>query len=294
MTPREGLFHRDWEILAGLQGSRPVLVHLLEGFVDGGAVTAQLSRHLMGHCDPVPVGVFDVDELIQFRDRRPTMTYSDNRWQSVAEHEIGLYVLQDQQQQPFLLLRGLEPDLRWNQVAAELVDLVDDLDIAVVASASGAPMGVPHTRPLTSSIHGTRDALVPSGHHRWTGTMEIPASFAAFLEFTLGEFGRDAVGIHVHVPHYLAQGDCPDAAQVALTNLATVTGLDLPLGDLPELAQRHSEAVAAELADQPDVQGLIAALEEQYDAHMENQQVPSGDEIAAEFERFLAQREDDE
>jgi hypothetical protein len=149
--------------------------------------------------------------------------------------------------------------------------------------------------------HATREELL-TGHQRLASRIQVPGSAPALLELRLGEAGRDAVGFAVQVPHYLAQAVYPPAALALLGSVTTSTGLELPEGELREAAERTNEAIERQVAESAEVTELVRALEQQYDTAAQTQEgegsllsdgeaMPSGDELAAQFERFLAENQ---
>ncbi len=168
----------------------------------------------------------------------------------------------------------------------------------------GIPAGMPHTRPLGVIAHATREELL-AGHQRLPSRIQVPGSAPALIELRLGEAGRDALGFAVQVPHYLAQAVYPPAALALLGSVTTSTGLDLPDAELREAADRTNEAIQRQVEESAEVAELVRALEQQYDTATESQltdaasglladgeAMPTADELAAQFERFLAENQD--
>jgi len=151
---------------------------------------------------------------------------------------------------------------------------------------------VPHTRPITLTAHSTDTELV-QGYRSWIDRVEVPASFTGLLEFRLGQMDRKAMGFAAHVPHYLAQASFPEATLTLTRSLNSATGLAVPLAPLEKASATNMADIAQEMVGSTEVQELVATLEQQYDALQvdRQEQVPSAEEIAAEFERFLADRE---
>jgi hypothetical protein len=160
---------------------------------------------------------------------------------------------------------------------------------------------VPHTRPISVTAAGTRPELV-ADHTSWFGTVQVPASSSALLELRLGQSGHDAMSFAVHVPHYLAQSAYPQAALAALTNVERATGLDLRVAALAPAADEALAEIERQVAGSTEVSSVVHALEEQYDAFTRNvgrtsllassTDLPTADELGAEFERFLAEQAD--
>jgi hypothetical protein len=160
-------------------------------------------------------------------------------------------------------------------------------------------MGIPHTRPLGVITHATRPGLVTT-RVPLPSKLQVPASAAALMEFRFGEAGRDAIGFVVQVPHYLAQAAYPTAALTLLDSVCEVTGLDLPALELREAADRTNTLIDRQVAESSEVAELVQGLEQQYDAALassggellaEGEQMPTADELAEQFEQFLAEQQ---
>jgi hypothetical protein len=291
----------DPEQLFDLQQAAPEgapLLHHLEGFIDAGGAGRLLAEHLLQDYEHETIATFDTDRLIDYRSRRPLMTYENGRWTGYDAPELGLYLLHDANEQPFLLLNGPEPDHEWELFAAAVQSLAGQLNTGPAIGFLGIPAGVPHTRPLGVIAHGTRDGLV-AGTQRLPDRIQLPGSAAALLELRFGEAGKDALGFAVQVPHYLAQTTYPAAALSLLGSVAEFTGLDLPGVDLRIASERTDEAIERQVSESAEIAELVRALEQQYDAAAEQEglladgeQMPTADELAAQFERFLADQQD--
>lgn len=288
------LYTLDEAVVAKLADAHPVLIHQLDGFVDAGGAGRLLTSHVLEHLDHEVVATFDHDQLHDYRSRRPAMIFDTNQWKSYADLHLRLYRVVDEQGEVFLLLSGPEPDVQWERFAAAVMGLIEQLDVRLTISCHGIPMAVPHTRPITLTAHAT-DASLVTGYRSWIDRVEVPASFTGLLELRLGQADRRAMGFAAHVPHYLAQATFPEAALSLTRSINAATGLAVPLEPLEKASATNLEDIAAEMQTSQEVQELVATLEQQYDAlQAEHQGVPSADDIAAEFERFLAEREKDE
>jgi predicted ATP-grasp superfamily ATP-dependent carboligase len=291
MDPRL-LYTLDESVQAKLKEHRPVLVHQLDGFVDAGQAGRLLSAHLLEQLDHEVLAEFDHDQLHDYRSRRPAMIFDTNRWKSYADLHLRLYRVVDEQGEVFLLLAGPEPDVQWERLATAVIGLIEQFGVRLTVSVHGIPMAVPHTRPVTLTAHATDSELV-QGYRSWIDRVEVPASFTGLLEFRLGQLDRKAMGFAAHVPHYLAQAAFPEATLTLTRSLNQATGLAVPLEPLEKASAANLADIAAEMAGSAEVQELVATLEQQYDSLQADdaERVPSADEIAAEFERFLAERD---
>lgn len=299
--PRD-LFEVEDETAAELAAHAPedglVLVHALRGFIDAGGAGEVATEHLLERFEGRRLVSFDTDQLVDYRARRPTMTFDVWRWREYDEPQLVVDALRDAAGRPFLLMHGLEPDVQWERFAAAVRLVVERFGVRLVMGMHGIPMGVPHTRPLGATRHGTRREL--TGPASWFGTVQVPGSAASLLEYRLGRWGHDAGAVGVHVPHYLAQSSFPPAARTALEEVEEATGLALDPGALADASAEALEAVAQQMADAPEVAAVVRALEEQYDGLARSlgrvglladaSSLPTADEIGAEFERFLAEQ----
>ena len=281
----------------------PVLVQALTGFVDaGGAI--QLSReHLLEHLDGRVVARFDLDQVLDYRSRRPPMIFVEDHWESYEEPSLALHLLHDQLGTPFLLLAGPEPDLQWERFIAAVTGLIERFGVRLTVGLNAIPMAVPHTRPVSVTAHATDQRLL-GDRESWLQRVQVPASVGNLLEFRLGRSGHDALGYAAHVPHYLAQTAYPAAAELLLDSVSGATGLALPTGRLREAAEMVREEVDKQVADDEQASRLVAALEQQYDAFLRGRSgnllaessgpLPTAEELGAELERFLAEQQRDE
>jgi PAC2 family len=280
-----------------------VLLVSLGGFVDAGQTQRLLTEHILATRPHTVVASFDIDQLMDYRGRRPAMTFDRDRWSSYADPSLLLYRVTDADGEPFLVLYGPEPDYQWERVVAAVQELNRILGVALTVSVHGIPMAVPHTRPIGRTAHATAPTLIAE-HEAIFGTVQVPGSITALLELRLGESGSDGLGFAVHVPHYLAQAQFADAAVVGLQSLVAATGLNIPAHDLVAAAGLNRAEILQEIAGSEEVTLVVEALERQYDAFIQGRDkpgllatdvrdLPTADEIGAEFEEFLRAQNDE-
>jgi predicted ATP-grasp superfamily ATP-dependent carboligase len=274
---------------------RPVLVQAMTGFVDAGSAT-RLAREQLMTGDPTLVVRFDIDALLDYRSRRPTMVFVEDHWESYEEPTLAIYQLADAHGVPYLLLTGPEPDLAWERFTVAVTDLVDRMGVRLTVGFNSIPMAVPHTRPTGVTAHASRPDLI-TGYEPWIQRVQVPGSAGHLLEYRLARSGHDSMGFAVHVPHYLAQTDYPQAAELLLTSLSKATGLMLGTDELRESATSVRAEVDRQIAENPDAVELVESLEAQYDAYTRGRvgnllassgPLPTAEELGAELERFLA------
>ncbi|GAB3061578.1 proteasome assembly chaperone family protein [Micromonospora schwarzwaldensis] len=279
---------------------QPVLIQALTGFVDAGSATRLAREQLLTSLDARTIARFDVDQMFDYRSRRPVMTFVEDHWAEYDAPELELHLLHDDDETPFLLLTGPEPDLQWERFVAAVAGLSARLDVRLTVGLNSIPMAVPHTRPSGVTAHATRPELI-AGHEPWLQKVQVPASVGHLLEYRLGEQGRDALGFAAHVPHYVAQTEYPAAAEALLAAVSKGTGLLLPRDGLRTAAESIRVEIDRQVAQTEEAATLVQALEEQYDTFArgrgeksllatETGPLPSADELGAELERFLAEQ----
>lgn len=288
--------------LSAPDGRGPVLVHALEGFSDAGHAIRLAAEHLTDTLDTELVASFAIDDLLDYRSRRPMMTFKSDHFTKYADPQLNLYALHDSVGTPFLLLSGLEPDLRWERFITAVRLLAERLGVRQTIGLGAIPMAVPHTRPVSMTAHSNNKELI-AGYQPWVNEVQVPSSVSNLLEYRMAQHGHDAVGFTVHVPHYLAQTDFPAAAEALLEQVAKSAALQFPLDALTESADEVRRKINEQVEASAEVGQVVSALERQYDTFVEAQEnrsllahdedLPSGDELGAEFERFLAQHADE-
>ena len=278
-----------------------VLLHHFDGAMDAGHAGALAIEQLLMTLPHERMATFDVDTLVDYRARRPIMTYATHTFEGAVMPEIALDLVQDDEGEDLLVLHGAEPDFRWNEFVGAVTHLVVSMGVSRAVGMTGLPLATPHTRPTYVHHHGNRPELLPD-QPDFFGRVEVPGSMSAFLELRLGQAGLDSRGLSAGIPHYVARDDYPAGAAALLAAVSASTGLALPVGDLEAAASINRAEIDAEAAGQPEVAAVVSALEAQYDAvapvsstelaHLVD--VPSADEIGARLEAFLEAAEADD
>jgi hypothetical protein len=274
------------------------LVVTLYGFLDAGAAGAIAANHLESLSDGKVVATFDVDQFHDYRARRPAMSFVRDHYEDYETPRLVVRLHHDTAGTPYLLLRGPEPDNRWEAFCSSMRKVVDQLGVTRVVQLGAVPMAVPHTRPIAITPHAVRPDLL-TAESPWRGELRIPSSAQALLELRLGEWGHDALGYVAHVPHYLAQLDYPSAAIALLEHVERGGRLTIDLSALRVDAETRKNEIAQYLSSNDEVGDVVAGLEQQYDAFRAaedsgasllaaDQPMPTGEELGKEFEQFLA------
>src|SRR6516225_3337279 len=257
--------------LSTADGQGPVLVHALEGFSDAGHAIRLAATHLKAALDTELVASFAIDELLDYRSRRPLMTFKTDHFTHYDDPDLSLYALRDSVGNPFLLLAGMEPDLKWERFVTAVRLLAERLGGRRTIGLGTIPMAVPHTRPITMTAHANNKELIAE-HQPWVGEVQVPSSASNLLEYRMAQHGHEVVGFTVHVPHYLAQTDYPEAAEALLAEVSKVASLRIPLEALSEAAAEIRTKINEQVDASPEVAQVVAALERQYDAFVSAQE----------------------
>jgi predicted ATP-grasp superfamily ATP-dependent carboligase len=280
-------------------GERPLLLHALDGFLSAGQAGQVAARHLVASGGGRVVASFDIDQMYDYRARRPGLVFDRDHYANYDAPRLIVRLLKDEDGTPYLLLSGPEPDYRWEAFAAAVRALVERFDVGLVVGLGAVPMGVPHTRPIMVTTHASRSDLIDRPN-LWRAQMVVPTSAQSLLELRLGERGHDAMGYVAHVPHYLAQVEYPTAAVALLSAVVERTGLRLDLTSLVEAAESTLSEIDEQVSEQ-DGGSVLSNLEEQYDAFARGASesllategpLPTADELGQQVEQFLADLDD--
>jgi hypothetical protein len=273
------------------------MLYAFEGFVDSGIAAGLAIGDLVGRDGTERLVTFNTDELLDFRSRRPPMTFAEGGWGDYSQPVLAVDLVHDAAGSPFLLMYGPEPDLRWSAFTDAVIEVVETFDVRLAVGMHGMPSAAPHTREWKVTGPGNAAELVTQVAGTPTAKLQLPGSVMALTEFKLREVGREAQTFVVHVPHYLAQMPSPIGTARLMSEVGAATGLNFDLSAIEEAAAAQREQIDTQVSDQPELAAAIAKMEEKHDlavasgasgGELSAQALPTGDELAAEFERFLA------
>ena len=268
----------------------PVLVVQLEGWIDAGTASSGAMNALLNTFDTTLVASFHVDHLLDQRARRPFLKVSDGVSTGLSWPKIELKWARDHEGRDILLLSGPEPDYQWRSFARDVRDLCRELGVTRMYGLGAFPSPVPHTRPVPLVCTASTPEMAAEVGFM-PGTFEVPAGIQAVLERGLAGAGMPAVGLWARVPHYLAAMPYPAASLALLECLARLAPLDIDLTELRRATNETRERLDLMMAADPRFPGLIEGLEAQADDAGGFTNLPTGDELAAEFERYLRDQE---
>jgi len=277
----------------------PVLVVMMSGWIDASGAAAAAMIAIEKETAARPLVSFDDDTYIDYRARRPMLELRDGVSTRLVWSAPELKVGQDANGRDVLLLSGPEPDMAWHRFATTVADLAQQLAVTKMAALGAYPFAAPHTRPPHLSATSP-SAEVISGLPFRTSSVDVPAGMAAALEDALAGRGIPALGIWSQVPHYVATMSYPAASVALLEGLTIATGITVDGAELRREAVLQRERLDQLVEGNDEHRAMVAQFERMYDAAEQEAErsagadtaaggleLRSGDEIAAEVERFL-------
>lgn len=302
MRDPDGLYDLSVEV-----GQVPRGLHLvagLTGFADAGNAVSQVSEYLLENLEMNEVLAFDTDALLDYRARRPTIFFDQDHLSDYKPAKLSLYLAKDELGQPFLFLTGFEPDFQWERFTAAVVQIVQKYGVTDTTWIHSIAMPTPHTRPLGVTVSGNRLELIDA-LSIWKPRTQVPSNALHLVEYRLQELGHPTAGFVLLVPHYLSDTEYPQAAVTALESISAATGLIFPTDKLREQNRDFIAKVDDQVQGNQELERLVGTLEQRHDSYMEENPLPSplmdssgelptADTIAAELEKFLASRRDDD
>lgn len=271
----------------------PILVAAFEGWNDAGDAASGAVEHLELMWDAQPLAELDSEDYYDYQVNRPTVRQVEGVTREILWPATRMSVCSPPGgQRDIVLLRGIEPNMRWRGFCDDLIELVEDLKIHTVVILGALLADTPHTRPVpvTGSAYSTEAAeRFNIEQTRYEG----PTGITGVLQDACVRAGIPAVSFWAAVPHYVSQPPNPKATIALLQRVEDVLDVEVPLGDLPDQAQDWQEAVTEMTSDDEEIDEYVRTLEERGDAETDISDAISkidGDALAAEFERYLRRR----
>ena len=263
----------------------PVLLAAFDGWIDAAKASTSACALVAGEGDALVT--FDDDALYDYRARRPVLDIVDGTLTQLIWPDLSIKHT-THGGRDVLVFSGPEPDFRWQQLGREVSELATSLGVVEWVSLGSIPAAVPHTRPVpilaTSSKHG----LLQHGEQQGPdGLLRVPSAALSTVEMAVTAGGIPATGFYAQIPNYI--GGPFGAATVALLDVSGQhLGVEFPLGGLPDEAAEQRRNLDAAVEAEPDSRAYVERLEQMVD----EQRLPSGDELASEIERFLRTGDD--
>ncbi len=259
----------------------PVLIVAFEGWVSAGSAGTGTADHIAA--DGRIIARFDSDALFDYRANRPTVEFvqgvvRDIHWpELVLRHAVV-------EGRDLMILSGTEPNWNWQRLGSELGQLATKLGIVEQISLGGIPWAIPHTRPTTIITTASDESRIPPGSDRPEGLLRAPGAAVSIVEEYVRKTGIPTMGFWARVPHYVGTMYYP-AVLALVERVRSHLGVPISLGELLEDADRQRQQLDAIIENQPSARAIVEQLENLID----DAEGVSGEELAAEIERFLRQ-----
>jgi proteasome assembly chaperone (PAC2) family protein len=275
----------------------PVMVIAFSGWNDAGEAASGAASHLLG-CwtdpafDVVPELIAEVDpeEFYDFQVNRPTVYVDDSSIRNLTWPGTQVFALATPTlSHDFIVVRGVEPSMKWKTFASDLLDLADDCEVDLVITLGSMLADTPHTRPITVSGSGAHpDIATRLGVE--ISKYEGPTGILGVIQDSCIRRGIDAISLWAAIPHYASNSPSPKASLALVNALEDFLEISIPQGDLPDEAIEWETEVTELAKEDSDVAEYVKALEDSKDAV--DLPEATGESIARELERFLRRQTD--
>jgi predicted ATP-grasp superfamily ATP-dependent carboligase len=285
-----------YELLDRPDLEHPVLVLALEGWIDAGLAANTAGTVLLDELDTVTVARFNSDVLLDYRARRPTVHMVNGVLRRLSWPSTELLAAHDQAGNELLLLTGSEPDRSWHSFVDAVVHLALDFDVRMCVGLGAYPAPAPHTRPGRLAASASTAQLAETGGFI-KASLDYPGGVQSAIEQACDRQDIPSMALWAQVPHYAATMQYPAASIALLEGLGQVADLALPLGELTDHANATRQRLDELIEQNPEHKAMLHQLEAAYERVETNSlpdgPLPSGDELAAELERFLRDQRDE-
>ena len=275
----------------------PALVCAFKGWNDAADSASTALGFVGSSLDATRFASVDPEEFFDFQATRPRVRIAEGRNREITWPEIELFEARvPRAPRDLILLVGHEPSYRWRTFCGVIVELAEALGIQLVVTLGALLADVPHSRPISITGLASDDALVDRLGLR-SATYEGPTGIVGVLHAACAQAGMPSASLWAAVPHYVAAAPNPKAALALVRKLEGLVGVSVDASELESAAGDYERQVNLAVQSDPDVQAFVERLEaaaEDEDAELRPSDVPSGDTLAREFQRFLRQRGPDD
>ena len=271
----------------------PALVCAFTGWNDAGDAASAALQFLGASLSATRFARIDPEDFFDFQATRPKIKLVEGRTRSIEWPEVEIYAARiPRAPRDLVLLQGAEPSMRWRTFCRLIVELAEALGTQLVVTLGALLADVPHSRPVPITGLSSDDALVHRLGLQQSG-YEGPTGIVGVLHSACQEAGIPSASLWASVPHYVAAAPNPKAALALVRKLEGLVGVSVDAEELERSAADYERQVSLAVQSDPDVQAFVERLEraaEEEEQEMGPQDLPSGDVIAREFQRFLRQR----
>jgi hypothetical protein len=286
------LVNTDVDVPDGLH-----LLAAISGFTDAGSSMQQVSQHILGNLDYETIAVFDNDELLDYRSRRPVMFFEQDHIEDYQPASLSLHLVKDEVGSQFLFLNGYEPDFKWEAFASSIEVLFSFFGIRDMTWLHAIPFPIPHTRPVGVTVSGNQKNVIAK-YSEWKPRTQVPGNIMHLLEFRLTQADIPSTGFVLLVPHYLSDSEYPQAAVSGLELISSHLGLVFPTDELRDEGVAFTRRITQQMSENQELARMVESLETSFQSDKaangmgavkpREREIPDADQIAAELEGYLA------
>ena len=271
----------------------PALVCAFTGWNDAGDAASAAIQFLGSSLGAARFARIDPEEYFDFQATRPKVRLVDGTHREIEWPEVEIYAARiPRAPRDLVLLTGPEPSMRWRSFCRLIVDLAEALGTQLVVTMGALLADVPHSRPVPITGMTSDDAL--TGRLGLSRTSyEGPTGIVGVLHASCQQAGLPSASLWASVPHYVAAAPNPKAALALVRKFESLVGVTVDASELESAAADYERQVSLAVQSDPDVQAFVERLEKaaaEEEEEVDPQELPSGDVIAREFQRFLRQR----
>ncbi|HEY1451619.1 MAG TPA: PAC2 family protein [Solirubrobacteraceae bacterium] len=270
----------------------PAMVCAFQGWNDAGDAASSAVSFLASSLDARRFARIDSEEFYDFQSNRPSVQFNGENEREIVWPTVEVFEASaPRAPRDLVLVQGVEPSLRWRAFTGHIVDLAEALGVQVVVSLGALLGDVPHTRPVTMSGHASDPALMERLGMQGS-TYEGPTGIVGVLHAACANAGLPSASLWAGVPHYVAAAANPKAALALVRRVEGLVGVSVDVSELESAAADYERQVGLAVQSDPDIQAFVERLEQAAESNEEvgPEDLPSGDAIAREFQRFLRQR----
>jgi proteasome assembly chaperone (PAC2) family protein len=236
----------------------------------------------------------DTEEFYDFQANRPHVQIDETAARVISWPSVEIFEARaPRAPRDLVIVQGAEPSMRWRTFSSLVVDLAEVLDVQLVVTLGGLLADVPHSQPVAMTGFASDPAMLERLGLK-SSTYEGPTGIVGVLHTSCGQAALPSASVWASVPHYVAAAASPKAALALLRKLELLVGVSVDVSELEQASGEYERQVGLAVQSDPDIQAFVERLErravENEEATISPQDLPSGDLIAREFQRFLRQR----
>ena len=271
------------------------MVCAFKGWNDAGEAASSAVSFLATALDARRFARIDSEEFYDFQTNRPCVRFSDANKREIVWPTVEVFEARaPRAPRDLVLVQGVEPSMRWRSFSSQLIDLAEALGVQLVVSLGALLGDMPHTRPVAITGHASEDGLMERlGLGAQGSTYEGPTGIVGVLHSACADAGLPSASLWAGVPHYVAAAANPKAALALVRRVERLIGVSVDVSELETAATDYERQVGLAVQSDPDIRAFVERLEQAAENDEETMapgDVPSGDTLAREFQRFLRQR----